>query len=264
MFTKVLVANRGEIALRIVRALRDLGIRSVAVYSDVDRVSQHVRYADEAHPIGPAEARESYLNQERIISVAKQCGAQAVHPGYGFLAENADFADACTAAGLTFIGPSPESVRTLGDKIAARALAESVGIPVLPGSPEVSTIEDAMAWARRIGFPVMVKAAAGGGGKGIRRIDTEEEFRDAAARAMYEAQAAFGNPAIYVEKNLDRVRHIEVQIIGDRYGNIVPIGERECSIQRRHQKLIEECPSAVVTPDLRRTLGRAAVRVARA
>ncbi|KAA0222152.1 ATP-grasp domain-containing protein, partial [bacterium] len=264
MFTKVLVANRGEIALRIVRALRDLGIRSVAVYSDVDRVSQHVRYADEAHPIGPAEARESYLNQERIISVAKQCGAQAVHPGYGFLAENADFADACTAAGLTFIGPSPESVRTLGDKIAARALAESVGIPVLPGSPEVSTIEEAMAWARRIGFPVMVKAAAGGGGKGIRRIDTEEEFRDAAARAMYEAQAAFGNPAIYVEKNLDRVRHIEVQIIGDRYGNIVPIGERECSIQRRHQKLIEECPSAVVTPDLRRTLGRAAVRVARA
>ncbi len=264
MFTKVLVANRGEIALRIVRALRDLSIRSVAVYSDVDRVSQHVRYADEAHAIGPADARESYLNQERIIAVAKQCGAQAIHPGYGFLAENADFADACTAAGLTFIGPSPESVRTLGDKIAARALAASVGIPVLPGSPEVSTIDDAMIWAERIGFPVMVKAAAGGGGKGIRRIDSAEEFRDAAARAMYEAQAAFGNPALYVEKNLHHVRHIEVQIIGDQFGNIVPIGERECSIQRRHQKLIEECPSTVVTPDLRRALGRAAVRVARA
>ncbi|MEO9255246.1 MAG: acetyl-CoA carboxylase biotin carboxylase subunit [Tepidiformaceae bacterium] len=264
MFSKVLVANRGEIALRIVRALRDLSIKSVAVYSDVDRLSQHVRYADEAHLIGPADARLSYLNGERIIEVAKACGADAVHPGYGFLAENADFADACAAAGLTFIGPSPESMRQLGDKIAARAIAQAAGLPVLPGSVEVHTIDEALGLAREIGYPVMVKAAAGGGGRGIRLVEREEDFREAAARAMQEAQAAFGSSAIYVEKNLAPVRHIEVQIIGDKFGNVVSIGERECSIQRRHQKLIEECPSIAVTPDLRRSLSRAAVRIARA
>jgi acetyl-CoA carboxylase biotin carboxylase subunit len=264
MFRKVLVANRGEIALRIVRALRDLSITSVAVYSDVDRLSQHVRYADEAHLIGPADARLSYLNGERIIEVAKACAADAIHPGYGFLAENADFADACAAAGLTFIGPSPESMRQLGDKIAARAIAKSAGLPVLPGSVEVKTIDEALALANEIGYPVMVKAAAGGGGRGIRLVEREEDFRDAAARAMQEAQAAFGSSAIYVEKNLAPVRHIEVQIIGDKFGNVVSIGERECSIQRRHQKLIEECPSVAVTPNLRRSLSRAAVRIARA
>lgn len=264
MFSKVLVANRGEIALRIVRALRDLDIPSVAVYSEVDSLSRHVRDADEAHPIGPADARESYLNGDRIIAVAKACGADAIHPGYGFLAENADFAEACDASGLTFIGPSPASIRMLGDKIQARELAERCGLPVLPGSPEVHSIDEALAFANRIGYPVMVKAAAGGGGRGIRLIDSEEQFRESAARAMQEAQAAFGNSAIYVEKNLQRVRHIEIQIIGDKFGNIVPVGERECSIQRRHQKLIEECPSVAVTPDLRRSLSRAAVKIARA
>jgi acetyl-CoA carboxylase, biotin carboxylase subunit len=264
MFSKVLVANRGEIALRIVRALRDLSITSVAVYSDVDRLSQHVRYADEAHLIGPADARLSYLNGDRIIEVAKACGADAIHPGYGFLAENADFAEACAAAGMTFIGPSPESIRQLGDKIAAREIAKSAGLPVLPGSVEVHTIDEALTLAAGIGYPVMVKAAAGGGGRGIRLVEREEDFRDAAARAMQEAQAAFGSSAIYVEKNLAPVRHIEVQIIGDRFGNVVSIGERECSIQRRHQKLIEECPSIAVTPNLRRSLSRAAVRIARA
>ncbi|MBA4180288.1 MAG: hypothetical protein C0506_06840 [Anaerolinea sp.] len=264
MFSKVLVANRGEIALRIVRALRDLDIPSVAVYSEVDRLSQHVRYADEAHLIGPAEARQSYLNGDKIIAVAKECGADAIHPGYGFLAENADFAEACEAAGLTFIGPSPASIRMLGDKIQARKLAEAAGIPVLPGSPEMESIDEAVAFANQIGYPVMVKAVAGGGGRGIRLVESEGEFRDAAARAIQEAQAAFGNPAIYVEKNLRHVRHIEVQIIADKFGNVVPVGERECSIQRRHQKLIEECPSVAVTPGLRRSLSRAAVRVARA
>ena len=264
MFSKVLVANRGEIALRIVRGLRDLDIKSVAVYSEVDRLSQHVRYADEAHFIGAADARESYLNGDKIIGVAKACGAQAIHPGYGFLAENADFAEACIAAGLTFIGPSPESIRLLGDKIEARRIAEQCGVPILPGSAEVTSIEEAMDFADSIGYPVMVKAAAGGGGRGIRLIHKPEAFRDAAERAMQEAQAAFGNPAIYVEKNLDRVRHIEVQVIADQFGNAVPVGERECSIQRRHQKIIEECPSIAVSPQLRRSLTRAAVRIARA
>ena len=264
MFSKVLVANRGEIALRIVRGLRDLGIHSVAIYSEVDRLSQHVRYADEAHFIGAADARESYLNVEKIIAVALACGADAVHPGYGFLAENADFAEACESAGLTFIGPSPESIRLLGDKIQARKIASEAGVPVLPGSSEVTSVEEAMAFANSIGYPVMVKAAAGGGGRGIRLIQNESEFAGAAARAMQEAQAAFGNPAIYVEKNLQRVRHIEVQVIGDQFGNVVPVGERECSIQRRHQKLIEECPSIAVSTTLRRSLTRAAVRIARA
>jgi acetyl-CoA carboxylase biotin carboxylase subunit len=264
MFSKVLVANRGEIALRVVRALRDLGIPSVAVFSEVDRLSQHVRYADEAHYIGPADARQSYLNGERILEVAKACGADAIHPGYGFLAENADFAEACVAAGLTFIGPSPESIRALGDKIAARAMAEAAGLPVIKGSPEVHSVAEALAVAESVGYPVMVKAAAGGGGRGIRLIATPEEFEGAASRAMQEAQAAFGNPAIYVEKNLSPVRHIEIQIIGDNFGNIVSLGERECSIQRRHQKLIEECPSVAVTPELRRNLSRAAIRIARA
>ncbi len=264
MFKKVLIANRGEIALRIVRACRDLGITAVAVYSDVDIMSQHVRYADEAHHIGPADARESYLNAEKIIAVALACGADAIHPGYGFLAENAAFAEAVAAAGLTFIGPSPESMHMLGDKIQARAIAIRAGLPVVPGSPQVNSVEEGIAIAREIGYPVMVKAAAGGGGRGIRIVHSDDEFADAAASAIQEAQVAFGNPTIYIEKNLSHVRHIEIQIIADHFGNIVPIGERECSIQRRHQKIIEECPSIAVSPDLRRSLGRAAVRLARA
>ena len=264
MFRTLLVANRGEIALRIVRALRDLDIASVAVYSEVDRLSQHVRYADEAHLIGPADARQSYLNGDKIIAVARACGADAIHPGYGFLAENADFAEACEAAGMTFIGPSPDSMRKLGDKIAARQMAIEAGLPVVPGSPEVTSLDEAVEIATRIGYPVMVKAAAGGGGRGIRLVERAEDFADAAGRAMQEAQAAFGNPTIYVEKNLAPVRHIEVQVLGDRHGNIVAVGERECSIQRRHQKIIEECPSIAVSPALRRALGRAAVKIARA
>jgi acetyl-CoA carboxylase biotin carboxylase subunit len=264
MFKKVLVANRGEIALRIVRALRDLDIHSVAVYSEVDRLSQHVRYADEAHYIGPASARESYLNGDRIIAVAKACGAEAIHPGYGFLAENADFAEAVAAAGLTFIGPSPDSMRKLGDKIEARKMAIQADLPLVPGREDIGTLDEAIEVAKEIGFPLMVKAAAGGGGRGIRIVESESQFRSAAERSMYEAQQAFGNSTIYIEKYLSPVRHIEVQIIGDRFGNIVPVGERECSIQRRHQKIIEECPSVAVTPELSRQLGRAAVRLARA
>lgn len=264
MFKKVLVANRGEIALRIVRACRDLGITAVAVYSDVDQMSQHVRYADEAHHIGPADARESYLNGDKIIAVALACGADAIHPGYGFLAENAAFAEAVANAGLTFIGPSPESMHQLGDKIQAREIAIKAGLPVVPGSPEINSVAEAIEVANRIGYPVMVKAAAGGGGRGIRIVNKEEEFEDAAARSIQEATVSFGNPTIYVEKYLWPVRHIEIQIIADKFGNIVSLGERECSIQRRHQKIIEECPSIAVSPDLRRSLSRAAVRLARA
>ncbi len=263
MFSKVLVANRGEIALRIVRACRDLGIRSVAIYSEVDLLSPHVRYADEAHLIGPANARESYLDYKKIIDVARKCGADAIHPGYGFLSENADFAEACVEAGLTFIGPSPDAIRKMGDKIQARELAAAAGIPVVPGSVEVKSLDDAVKVAKEVGFPIMVKAAAGGGGRGIRFVDKEEDLRSLASRAMQEAQAAFGNPAIYIEKNLSPVRHIEIQVIADKHGNVVTLGERECSIQRRHQKLIEECPSVAVTPSLRRSLSRASKKIAR-
>ena len=263
MLTKILVANRGEIALRIVRACRDLGIASVAIYSEVDRLSQHVRYADEAYYIGPAEASESYLNSERILAVAKQCGADGIHPGYGFLAESAEFAEACTAAGLKFIGPSPESVRLLGDKAEARRVAERAGVTVVPGAREFQSVDDARALAAELGYPVMVKAAAGGGGRGIRMVESEAGLAAAAAQATQEADAAFRDSRLYLEKLLRPVRHIEIQIIGDEHGNIVPLGERECSIQRRHQKLIEECPSVAVGPELRRSLNRAAKAIAR-
>ncbi len=263
MLSKVLVANRGEIALRVVRALHDLGITSVAIYSEVDRLSRHVRYADEAHFAGPAEASESYLNVERIIAIATACGADAVHPGYGFLAENADFAEACEAAGLTFIGPPPASIRLLGDKDAARALAAEMGVPVVPGTRPLESLEEAPALAREIGYPLAVKAAAGGGGRGIRFVDREGNLAHAVALARREALAAFGDGRLYLEAQLQNVRHIEVQIIADMFGNVIPLGERECSIQRRHQKIIEESPSVVVGTDLRRALNRAAVRVAR-
>ena len=264
MLQKVLVANRGEIALRIVRALHDLGIASVAIYSEVDRLSRHVRYADEAYLIGPPEASESYLNAERILDVATACGADAIHPGYGFLAENADFAEACEDAGLTFIGPAPSAIRLLGDKNMARSLAASVGVPVVPGSGPIESLEEAPALAREIGYPIAIKAVAGGGGRGIRFVEREEELPRALMLASREAEAAFSDGALYLEAQMQGVRHIEVQIIADTYGNVIPLGERECSIQRRHQKIIEEMPSVVVGPELRRALNRAAVRVARA
>ena len=264
MLKKVLVANRGEIALRIVRALHDLGIASVAIYSEVDRLSRHVRYADEAYLIGPPEASESYLNAERILDVATACGADAIHPGYGFLAENADFAEACEDAGLTFIGPAPSAIRLLGDKNMARSLAASVGVPVVPGSGPLESLEEAPALAREIGYPIAIKAVAGGGGRGIRFVEREEELPRALMLASREAEAAFSDGTLYLEAQMQGVRHIEVQIIADTYGNVIPLGERECSIQRRHQKIIEEMPSVVVGQELRRALNRAAVRVARA
>jgi acetyl-CoA carboxylase biotin carboxylase subunit len=264
MLQKVLVANRGEIALRIVRAMHDLGIASVAIYSEVDRLSRHVRYADEAYLIGPPEASESYLNAERIIDVATACGADAIHPGYGFLAENADFAEACEEAGLIFIGPSPASIRLLGDKNTARSLAASVGVPVVPGTGPLESFDRAPELAREIGYPIAIKAVAGGGGRGIRFVEREEDLPRALALASREAEAAFSDGTLYLEAQMQRVRHIEVQIIADTFGNVIPLGERECSIQRRHQKIIEETPSMVVGPELRRALNRAAVRVARA
>jgi acetyl-CoA carboxylase biotin carboxylase subunit len=267
MFRKVLVANRGEIAVRIVRALRELGIPSVAIYSDADRTARHVRMADEAAYLGPAPSAESYLNIERILAAARAHGADAVHPGYGFLSENADFAEACEQSGLTFIGPPASAIRRMGSKLEARGLARAAGVPVVPGTEEpCRTVEEARRAAARLGCPVLLKADAGGGGKGMRFVERESELEAALRDAASEAERAFGNPAIYVEKVLDRPRHIEIQVLGDRHGNFVHLGERECSLQRRHQKVVEECPSPLVTlrPELRQLLGEAALRIARA
>ena len=264
MFKKLLIANRGEIALRIIRACREIGITAVAIYSEADRNSLHVRHADEAYLVGPSPARESYLNSKRIIEVAKEAEADAVHPGYGFLAENADFAQACVDAGLTWVGPSPESIRTLGDKVQARKLMQKAGIPVVPGSEEVTSEEKAASAAIGIGYPIMVKAAAGGGGRGIRTVYRPQELPTALEAASKEAASAFGHGALYLEKFLDPVRHIEMQIIADGRGNVVSLGERECSIQRRHQKMIEEAPSTAVGAKLRSQLEEMALRAARA
>ncbi len=264
MFRKVLVANRGEIAVRILRACSELGIATVAVYSEADRTALHVRYADEAYCIGPAPARESYLCIGKIIDVARRAGADAVHPGYGFLAENAEFAAACRDAGLTFIGPPPEAIAAMGDKLAARRTMQAAGVPVVPGSDgPVRDVAEAAAVAERIGYPVLLKAAAGGGGKGMRIVRRPEDLPTAMRAAASEALAAFGDSTLYLEKLLEGVRHVEVQILADQYGNIVHLGERECSIQRRHQKLIEEAPSPAVDPELRQRLGETAVRAAR-
>jgi acetyl-CoA carboxylase biotin carboxylase subunit len=254
MFRKLLVANRGEIALRVVRACRELGIRSVAIYSEVDRNALHVRHADEAYLVGPAPARESYLNVPRIIEIAKAVGADAVHPGYGFLSENPGFAQACQEAGITFVGPPPHIIRAMGDKIQARQLMKEAGIPVIPGTGELMTAEEATEAATRIGFPIMVKAAAGGGGKGMRTVLRPEELPTALELARREAASAFGSGTLYLEKFLEPVRHIEVQVIADAHGNVVALGERECSIQRRHQKMIEEAPSTAVSPEQRQRL----------
>jgi acetyl-CoA carboxylase biotin carboxylase subunit len=267
MFSKVLVANRGEIAVRVIRALRELGIRSVAVYSEPDRASLAVRMADEAIAIGPAASADSYLRADRILAAARQTGAEAIHPGYGFLSENAAFAQACADAGVVFIGPAAHSIEALGSKTAARALAKRAGTPVLPGTEHpLRDAAEAEAIAAEIGYPVLLKAAAGGGGKGMRRVDRPEDLAPALRDASSEAERSFKSADVFIEKLLVDPRHIEVQILGDRQGNMVYLGERECSIQRRHQKVLEECPSPLVArhPELRRAMGEAAVAAARA
>jgi acetyl-CoA carboxylase biotin carboxylase subunit len=265
MFRKVLIANRGEIALRVIRACRELGIRTVAVYSEADRESLHVRFADEDICIGSAQARESYLNIPRIIAAAEITGAEAVHPGYGFLAENAEFAEICERMQITFIGPTAEQIRLMGNKSVARRTMASVGVPTVPGSPgPVTDVEEGLRFASEIGFPVLIKASAGGGGKGMRVADDESVFAEQLQMAINEAQAAFGDGSVYLEKYLARPRHVEFQLLGDTHGRIIHLGERECSIQRRHQKLMEEAPSPAMTPDLRRRMGDAAVRGAEA
>jgi acetyl-CoA carboxylase biotin carboxylase subunit len=264
-FQKILVANRGEIALRVIRACRDMRLASVAVYSDADRAAAHVRLADEAVHIGPAPASQSYLSIERILEAARATGAGAIHPGYGFLSENAEFADACQAAGITFIGPSGRVMRAMGEKTAARRVAEEAGVPVVPGFD--SGLEDAAEAARlaeQVGYPIMLKAAAGGGGKGIRFVHRAEELEAALRLARSEARGAFGDDTVYLEKAVIPARHIEVQIIGDTHGNVVHLGERECSVQRRHQKLIEESPSPALDDELRARFTDAAVRLAQA
>src|ERR1700735_754206 len=265
MFRKILIANRGEIAVRIIRACRELGITSVAVYSSVDRASLHVRLADEAYPIGEAPSRESYLVIEKIIGAARYAGCDAIHPGYGFLAENPARARACAEAGLKFIGPSAEAMERLGSKTAARHLAQKAGIPTVPGTLEpIESNEELIEVARRTGFPVVLKAVAGGGGKGMRMIAQESELAAGWRDASSEAKNAFGDGRMYLEKYLERPRHIEIQVLGDQHGNVVYLGERECSVQRRHQKVVEEAPSTFVTPELRAAMGDAAVKLARA
>ena len=265
MFKKILIANRGEIAVRVVRACREMGITSVAVYSDVDRSSLHVSLADEAYPIGPAAAAESYLNIEKILGVAKRAGAEAIHPGYGFLSENASFARACAGTGIKFIGPAAASMEVMGSKTRARQEMEKVGIPFVPGTSRgLSSLEEAARLAAGVGYPVMLKAAAGGGGKGMRLVNLPAELESALQSAQSEAQRAFGDGEVYLEKAVINPRHIEMQVLADEHGNTVYLGERECSIQRRHQKVIEETPSPVVGADLRRRMGEVAVRVAQA
>ncbi len=265
MFQKVLIANRGEIAVRVLRALREMGIPGVAVYSDVDRAALHVRLADEAYGIGPAPSRESYLSIGKIIQTAKAAGCDAIHPGYGFLSENAAFARACQEANVEFIGPSPEAMERLGSKTAARQLAREAGVPTVPGTLDpLPNAEEALIAAKSTGYPVVLKAVAGGGGKGMRAVEREPDLAAAFRDASSEALNAFVDGRLYLEKYLSRPRHIEIQVLGDEHGNMVYLGERECSVQRRHQKVIEEAPSPIMTPDLRRAMGEAAVKLARA
>ncbi len=265
MFNKILIANRGEIAVRILRACRELGIRSAAVFSEVDRKSLHVRLADEAYPIGPAPSRESYLCIEKIIDVARRSGCDAIHPGYGFLAENAALPRACAETGITFIGPSAEAMEALGSKTAGRQLAGRSDVPTVPGANNpIENPDDAQALAQNMGYPVLLKAVAGGGGKGMRVVARDAEFAPAWRDASSEALNAFGDARLYLEKYLQDPRHIEIQILADAHGRVVSLGERECSVQRRHQKVIEEAPSHIITPELRKKMGDAAVRLARA
>jgi acetyl-CoA carboxylase biotin carboxylase subunit len=263
LFQKVLIANRGEIALRIIRACHELGVQTVAVYSEADRESLHVRFADEDVCIGPAAASESYLNIPRIIAAAEVTGAEAIHPGYGFLAENADFSEICTRSDLVFIGPTPEQIRLMGDKATARRTMMDVGVPTVPGSEGiVEDMDEAHRIAEEIGYPIMIKASAGGGGKGMRIAKDAETFAKLLKSAQVEAHAAFGNAAVYLERCILKPRHVEIQVFGDSKGRVVHFGERDCSIQRRHQKLLEEAPSPALTPELRAQMGEAAVRAA--
>jgi acetyl-CoA carboxylase biotin carboxylase subunit len=264
MFKKVLIANRGEIAVRVMRACREMGIKTVAVYSDVDRDALHVRFADEAYPIGPPPARESYLVGERIVEVARKAGAEAIHPGYGFLSERGEFADLCARAGVVFIGPSGSVMRAMGDKVTARQTMEKAGVPIVPGTTERLSDEAITRWVRDVGPPVMIKASAGGGGKGMRLVRGESELAGAIARARSEAKSSFGDDSLYVEKFVEEPRHIEIQILADGHGNAVHLFERECSIQRRHQKVIEEAPGNGISADLRAKMGEAAVAAAHA
>ena len=264
MFKKVLVANRGEIAVRVLRACRELGLHTVAVYSDVDRNALHVRYADEAYCIGPAPARESYLRIDRIIDVAIRAKAEAIHPGYGFLAENDHFARACADAGIVFIGPPPQAMQAMGDKIEARRTVSKQGVPVVPGTYEPLRDDEMIAAANQVGFPLFVKASAGGGGKGMRRVEKIEELANAITRARSEAESAFGDGTLYLERIVKPARHIEFQILADTRGNVIHLGERECSIQRRHQKMVEESPSVALDDKLREKMGKAAVAAAKA
>jgi len=264
MFKRVLIANRGEIAVRIIRACREMGIESVAVFSDVDRRAQHVRKADYAYHIGPATASESYLNIDKILDVARRSGAEAIHPGYGFLSENPRFARACAAAAVKFIGPSPESMEMMGSKTRARQAMKRAGVPFVPGSERGLEFEAAQRLADQIGYPVMLKAAAGGGGKGMRAVKAAADLRSAYDAARSEAQRSFGDNEVYIERLIVNPRHVEMQIFGDEHGNVVYLGERECSIQRRHQKVMEEAPSPIVDDDMRRRMGEVAVRVGKA
>lgn len=263
MFKKILIANRGEIAVRVIRACHEMGIAAVAVYSDVDRASLHVRKADEAYPIGAPPATESYLNIEKILDVARRSGADAIHPGYGFLSENAKFARACADAGVKFIGPTAAAMDAMGSKTRARQAMERAGVPFVPGTSRgLESFEQAEQVAARIGYPVMLKAAAGGGGKGMRLVHAPGEIRSALEGARSEAERSFGDSEVYIEKAIVNPRHIEMQVLADEHGNTVYLGERECSLQRRHQKVVEEAPSPIVDPDMRRRMGEVAVRVA--
>ena len=261
---KLLIANRGEIALRILRSCRELGIATVAVHSTVDRNALHVQLADEAVCVGDAPSSRSYLNIPNILAAATSRGADAIHPGYGFLAENANFAEICNDHGITFVGPSPDSIRAMGDKSTAKATMQAVGVPTIPGSEGLlKNPAEAAGLAAEMGYPVMIKATAGGGGRGMRLVPAADQLESLFRAAQGEAEAAFGNPGLYMEKFIDRPRHVEVQVLADRHGNVVHLGERDCSIQRRHQKLLEEAPSPGLDPELRRRMGDAAVAAAR-
>jgi acetyl-CoA carboxylase, biotin carboxylase subunit len=267
LFRKILIANRGEIAVRVIRACRDIRIPAVAIYSEADRRALHVRMADEAICVGPPASSESYLSIERVLDAARQTGADAIHPGYGFLSENATFARACEEAGLTFIGPSWQTIEQMGSKTAARRVAIAAGAPIVPGTEQgIRDFNEARQAAAQIGYPVLLKAASGGGGKGMRRVNAEAELEAAMRAASSEAERAFGSAEVYLEKLIDRPRHIEVQVLGDQHGHLIHLGERECSIQRRHQKVVEECPSPLVSiyPELRDKIGETALRIARA
>ena len=264
MFKKILIANRGEIAVRIIRACKDLGVKTVAVYSDADRSSLHVALADEAYHIGPPKPAESYLVKEKIIEVAKKTGAEAIHPGFGFLSENDSFAELCENEGIVFIGPTAEAIKLMGDKITARNIAKEAKVPLVPGSDGAVTDDEAPKIAKKIGYPVMIKASAGGGGKGMRLVHEEEEFESSLRMAKSEALSAFGDDSVFVEKFVQKPRHIEIQILADSHGKVLHLFERECSIQRRHQKVIEEAPSGFISEKTRKKMGEVAVRIAKA